>query len=147
MNSKFFTGGFFTLLLGALLVSPPITAAEHLAENHPYRRKGMVWEPAVRISPDLEIPGFFRPKERRGYRWIEGEWDEAARWHPGYWKPLNEYRRKGGVMKWVGGYWSGKRWVGGYWRIPEKKGHIWVEGYFDPGGRWRAGRWKKVGPS
>lgn len=142
MNIKFSSAAFLVLLLIVVLSSSPLLRGQHLPRDHPYYRKGLVWEPAVKISPEVEIPGFLRPNSRRGYKWIEGEWDGAGRWHPGYWKPLNEYRRKGGVMKWVGGYWSGERWIPGYWRLPEKAGYVRVEGYYDLSGRWNVAHWE-----
>ena len=140
------TGSIIFLIIfffAALLLPSPLRGESSLNPD-PYRHKKQVWEPAAEIAPGVVIPGFWRPGDRRGYVWVEACRDEANRWHPGYWKPRNEYRLEAGLMKWVPGYWSGKEWVPGYWRPPVKKGFIWVEGRYNLSGQWQEARWERA---
>ncbi len=110
------------------------------------QHRNEVWEPAAEIVPGVSIPGFWRAQSRRGYKWEKAYRDRESRWHPGYWKPINDYSRRDGLMKWVPGYRMGKRWNPGYWRLPERDGFSWIDGYYDRRGRWRAGHWAPVTP-
>ncbi len=93
-------------------------------------RKGdLVREPDLPISECVTVPGFWRPRRRAGYRWIEAEQDDLGRWHSGYWEPLNLESRKTVVT--LPGYW------GPAWRY----GYIWIKTAEGPDS-YQAGSWK-----
>ncbi len=93
------------------------------------RERDLVREPDLRISETVTVPGFWRPRRRPGYRWIEASPDEAGRWHSGYWEPLGLENRREKVI--LPGYW------GPAWRY----GYIWIKTAEGPD-RYQAGSWK-----
>ncbi len=134
------------LVAAAAALLPPLVPADAPPSLRPPARDRLVLEPEARIDGRLLVPAFYRPAERSGYLWIESQRDEYGRFFPGYWEPLAPWRRTGGVMAWVPGYYSGGAWIEGYWRLPAREGYSWQNGYFDGDGRWHEPAWTPVDP-
>ncbi len=100
------------------------------------------WAPLHRdiLTGKTDLPGYWGPENRTGYIWINVE-DRVGDYPAGSWEPMNTYQVAQPPLKWVPGYWTGRRWVPGYWRIPEREGHIWFEGYYGADGRWNEAHW------
>ncbi len=95
------------------------------------RERHMVREPDLPISETVTAPGFWRPRTRAGYRWVEAFRDEAGRWHGGYWEPLGIETLKEEFV------------TPGYWAPRRRHGHIWIR-FSDRPGSYRAGSWKPM---
>ena len=140
------------------LVLPPLYAGYH-RNSHPHGRKNLIWEPEFPISEDTVITGFWRPRIRRGYEWINAAKDEAGRWHSGYWAPLNQFKMTDRVNS--PGYWGPSLREGIIWiKLEDRSEHYpsgswkpmntyqttqpplkWVPGYWN-GTRWVHGYWR-----
>ena len=136
-----------SLLLGGVIISdslPQSARAFQFPRPGQLRaRRRMVWEPSVKIDGRMLVRGFWRPTERRGYRWRETHQDEIGRWFPGYWEPLVELKHPDGKLAWVPGRRGREGWIPGYWRPFTLPGMIWHDGYFDLQGRWHSSYWEK----
>lgn len=123
-----------------------------------------VWVDAVTLADGSEAPGFYRVRSRAGYAWEAGYWDggvyvaggwraleprrghvyvpghvgEDGYWVDGHWRPT---RRPG--YAWVDSEWNDGAYIHGYWRpVHARAGHVWVGGYWAPGGVWVEGYWR-----
>jgi hypothetical protein len=74
---------------------------------------GYVWEGGW-WDGEVWVEGFWRPRERAGYRWVSAWLDDDGIYHGGFWEPLEE--RPG--MVWIPGWFDGEQWIEGYW-VPE----------------------------
>ena len=71
---------------------------------------GYVWEPGFWDGQRYN-DGFWRPRKRRDYRWVDARVDERGVLRSGYWEP--RAARTGQV--WVPGWFDGNSWQRGYW--------------------------------
>lgn len=102
--------------------SPKVTARD-------LRGRDLVREPDLRITETVSVPGFWRPRHRSGYHWIEAAQDEVGRWHAGYWEPINLGSREVKITH------------PGYWGPAGRYGHIWIKNA-ERIDHYRAGSWK-----
>jgi hypothetical protein len=84
--------------------------------------KDQVWE-LPHIKPTGEMaPGFCRPAQRKGFRWIEARKDIDGKFRRGYWIPA---RRPPADQYWIRGHYGiNGKWVEGYFitrRVPTDK--------------------------
>ena len=139
-----------SLLLGGIVIADALPQSAHaLHYPRPYQlrdRRGMIWEPPIRLDGRVVVRGFWRPAAQRGYIWRETQQDEKGRWFPGYWEPLLELKHPDGKLAWVPGRRGRESWIPGYWRPAELPGMIWHDGYFDDWGRWHPSYWEKRYP-
>ncbi len=97
--------------------------------------RGQVWvQPHVKPNGKM-APGFCRPSNRRGFRWVPGRKGPDGKWRRGYWLPAGHPPPN---KEWVHGHYDKKgKWVEGQYRLrrrpppaggvfgprgPEKKG-------------------------
>lgn len=122
------------LIPAALLLILPLPASARtgyyrITDPGGRRQRHLVREPDLPISETVTAPGFWRPRHRCGYRWVEASRDDAGRWHGGYWEPLNIDRLTERVT------------VPGYWGPPSRYGYIRITRQDRPGD-YLAGRWE-----
>jgi hypothetical protein len=118
---------FMAVSIGA---SIPAAAGDHRNSRHG-PRKNMVWEAEIPISEDVIISGFWRPRARNGYRWIEAVQDDAGRWDSGYWVPINAHRM------------TDQMHFPGYWGPKNREGFLWLN-QEDRAGEYPNSSWKKM---
>ena len=130
-------------VMTALLLVPATAAARprHHGGHHvaPHVRV-MVPGPSLRVVVNPWAIGW-APAPRTGWVWVEGQYDQAGRWVPGYWSP--GYARPG--YAWVAGHWDGPTYVEGYWREMSRPDAVWMDGYYE-GSRWVDGYWAPNAP-
>lgn len=107
------------------------------------RWHGGYWNPLHQDAwkERITFPGYWGPAGRYGYIRITTQ-ERPDDYLAGSWELMNSFEIRETPRQWVPGYWNRRRWVPGYWRIPHKEGHIWVEGYYRPDGRWQEARWE-----
>jgi hypothetical protein len=126
-----------------VVTSPAMDASVSLAlilpAETPNPGSSYIWEEPYTLEADLDVavPGFWRLRERPGYTWVVGYWDQD-RYIPGYWKPV---KSRGRQYAWVPGHWWGKHWIEGKWRPAKRTGYTWVPGYWTRSGDWQEGYW------
>lgn len=123
-----------------------------------------VWEDGYVLDNGTVVDGFYRERNRPGYRWVEagysnGVWVDAhweplqiprgyvvergGRGHDGYWIAdcVRPARRAG--FRWVSARWDNGHWRHGYWvPVQARRGHDWVPGYWTFDGQWVDGYWR-----
>ncbi len=117
-------------MAAALAVSIPVNASYH-RDSRPGPRKNTVWEPAITISEDVIISGFWRPQIRNGYQWIDAVQDDSGTWQAGYWVPINAHKMTDQVN------------FPGYWGPKNRDGYLWLN-MEDRAGEYPGGSWKKM---
>jgi len=116
----------------AISIVASITAsAGYNRDSRPESRKNMIWESEITIGEDVTIPGFWRPRSRNGYRWVDAAQDEAGRWHAGYWVPINAEKMKEETH------------YPGYWGPSIRDGFVWLNRE-DRAGEYPDGSWEKM---
>ena len=117
-------------MAAALAVSIPANAGYH-RDSRPGPRKNTVWEPEITISEDVIISGFWRPRIRNGYQWIDAVQDDSGTWQAGYWVPINAHKMTDQVN------------FPGYWGPKNRDGYLWLN-MEDHAGEYPGGSWKKM---
>lgn len=95
-----------------------------------------IHEEARPLGDERAVPGFWRVKEKPGFVWVEGRWQNDI-YIPGFWRPA--HARRGQV--WIPGHWYGRRWIAGRWRPAFRPGYAWMEGHWTREGEWVEGFW------
>ena len=81
--------------------------------------RGQVWvQPHVKPNGKM-APGFCRPANRRGFRWVPGRKGPDGKWRRGYWLPAGPTPPN---KEWVHGHYDQKgKWVEGHYRLRSRK--------------------------
>jgi len=120
-----------SILLGATIGLTSPAAAGYNRDSRPESRKNMIWESEITIDDEVTIPGFWRPRSRTGYQWIDAAQDEAGRWHTGYWVPINADKM------------AEQTHYPGYWGPSIRDGFVWLNRE-DRAGEYPDGSWEKM---
>jgi hypothetical protein len=57
------------------------------------------------------VEGYWRPKTRAGFEWVDSWLDDSGIYHTGYWEPVED---RAGMM-WIPGWFDGEQWTEGEW--------------------------------
>ena len=158
--------GALAAVIGLGLVAAP-SGARAADDDIEEPDEDWVWEDGD-VVDKATYEGFYRPRERPGYAWTEGHYEQNGAWVPadfrpaapapqpdhvwepgfrgsdgyfvvGTWRP---HARAGFV--WVPAHWDRHLWVAGHWRpVDERGAELWVPGHWTHDGHWVDGHWRE----